>query len=209
MTDLDLSDLNYGRLADFPHAVTRLSALRRLSLSNARLTGIPDDILALTRLEELDLTCSVIPRLDRLPDLAELPHLRVLRFSGGSTPAQRHHLLDSVWPITTLEELHLDRWGEQKIGGRVVRPALTSLPDDAFARMTHLRRLNLSFNELTTLPASLYDMTRLEHIDLSYTKVDRATVEPAARGSSPTPHRSIGAPLRALGRHGRQRKIPR
>lgn len=177
LTDLDLSYLNYDRPAELPPVVNRLSALRRLSLANARLTTIPDDILALTSLEELDLTCSVIPRLDRLPDLAQLPHLRILRFSGGSTPAQRHHLLDSVWPITTLEELYLDRWGEQKIGGRVVRPALTTLPDDAFTRTPRLRRLDLSFNELTTLPESLYGLTHLEYINLSHTKLDAATVD--------------------------------
>ncbi|MGY3677834.1 Leucine-rich repeat (LRR) protein [Streptomyces sp. TE33382] len=171
--------------------VNRLSALRRLSLANARLTGVPDDILALTSLEELDFTCSVSPRLDRLPDLAPLPHLRILRFSGGPTPAQRHHLLDSVWPITTLEELHIDRWGEQKIGGRAVRPALDALPDDAFARMPRLRRLDLSFNELTTLPESLYRLTHLEYINLSYTKLDTTTVD-RLRKALPELHIHIG-----------------
>ncbi|MGW0962502.1 leucine-rich repeat domain-containing protein [Streptomyces gelaticus] len=177
LTNLDLSHLNYDRPAELPPVINRLSALRRLSLANARLTGIPDDILALTSLEELDLTCSVTPRLNRLPELAQLPHLRILRFSGRSTPAQRHHLLDSVWPITTLEELYLDRWGEQKIGGRVVRPALTTLPDDAFTRTPRLRRLDLSFNELTSLPESLYGLTHLEYINLSHTKLDAATVD--------------------------------
>lgn len=178
LTDLDLSYAGYARPIEFPRAVTRLPALRRLRLASACLTDIPDDILALTSLEELDLNCSVTPRLDRLPDLAQLPRLRVLRFSGGSSPAQRHNLLDSVWAVTTLEELHLDRWGEQKIGGRhVVRPALTSLPDDAFARMPGLRRLDLSFNELTTLPESLYGLAHLEYINLAYTKLDHDAVD--------------------------------
>ncbi|MFE7046453.1 leucine-rich repeat domain-containing protein [Streptomyces atratus] len=194
LTDLDLSYLNYDRPAELPPVVNRLSALRRLSLANARLTGIPDDILALTSLEELDLTCSVIPRLDRLPDLAQLP-LRILRFGGGSTPAQRHHLLGSVWPITTLEELYLDRWGEQKIGGRVVRPALTTLPDDAFTRTPRLRRLDLSFNELTTLPESLYGLTHLEYISLSHTKLDAATVD-RLRKALPELHIDLNSPKR-------------
>jgi tetratricopeptide (TPR) repeat protein len=54
---------------------------------------------------------------------------------------------------------------------------LTTLPDDAFSRMPHLRVLDLSFNQLTTLPESFYRLTDLAEVDLRYTHLDRATID--------------------------------
>jgi Leucine-rich repeat (LRR) protein len=170
----------------FPRVVTRLPALRRLDLSDTRLDALPDDLLQLTTLEELSLN-GAVGAVDRLPDLTRLPRLRVLRLdggratSGGDYPHPR--LLEGVWPISTLEELTLAHWGEKTEYDRrtrsreVVRGPLTGLPDNAFAELTRLRRLDLSGNELTELPESFYALTGLTEVDLQYTRLNAATFD--------------------------------
>ncbi|MGW0869120.1 leucine-rich repeat domain-containing protein [Streptomyces sp. NPDC002740] len=208
LRELDLSNLRpgaYDSPVAFPRPVTRLAALRRLDLSHVFLETLPDELLELTALEELDLRGSLSALLPRLPDLARLPRLRVLRLNGSTPwsfqPEPRRELLSGVWAITTLEHLEIDRWGGKTVGGEVVRAAFTALPDDAFARMPGLRRLDLSFNELTALPESLFRLPRLEALDLRYTALDGSTGdrlravfprlrpdlrEPAAQPSAPS-----------------------
>jgi hypothetical protein len=153
------------------------------------LDSVPDGLLAPTTLEEL-LLDGALGQVRQLPDLSALPRLRVLRMSGQVGYAGRppgHDLLGRVWQVATLEDLRIDRWGEQTEykrpthdrvtgGHEVARPALTALPDDAFARMGGLRRLDLSFNELASLPESFYQLSSLEFADLQYTKLDAPTL---------------------------------
>ncbi|MEU2671939.1 hypothetical protein ABZ622_24325, partial [Streptomyces sp. NPDC007164] len=188
LEELDLSWLHPApadRVEDDPELVpsprlaTRIPGLRRLNLSAAALDSVPDDLLLATALEELNLD-SALGRVERLPDLSRLPRLRVLRMNGSSGNADHypgHHLLDRVWAITTLEELEISRWGEQtryneRTGRREgVRPPLT-LPDDAFARLSRLRVLDLGFNGLTTLPESFYALTELEDVTIDFGLLD-------------------------------------
>jgi tetratricopeptide (TPR) repeat protein len=189
---LDLSDNRFERLPDtlgdlaelrvlrirnlstgFPAMVTRLPELRVLDLTLSRLGEVPDDLLRLSTLEELYLD-GALGGVERLPELAELPRLRVLRVDGSSGNAGRYpsrDLLDGIWDITTLEDLGVDRWSEQK-----GRPALV-LPADAFARTPRLKRVDLSFNPIETLPDPFYRLTDLEFVDLQYTKLDGATLD--------------------------------
>ncbi|SEP96168.1 Leucine rich repeat-containing protein [Streptomyces sp. yr375] len=184
LRELDLSNLQpgeYNERVAFPQPVTRLPALRSLDLSDVFLETLPDELLALTALEELNLSGSLSARLPRLPDLAKLPRLRVLRLSGGTRwsfqPEPGRELLAGVWRITTLEHLEIDRWGEKTARDEVIRTAFTALPDDAFSRMPGLRRIGLSFNELTTLPESFFELRHLEAADLRHTALDRPTTD--------------------------------
>jgi Leucine-rich repeat (LRR) protein len=179
----------YGRAATrpvpFPVVVTRLSRLRRLDLSKIRLDSLPDSLLRLTNLEELVLD-GAVGLVDRLPDLRRLPRLCVLHINGSRANYGRYPdpaILSGVWPISTLEELGLSRWGEETEYDpatrrhETVRAALAALPDGAFAGMPRLRRLDLSFNTFTTLPDSFYTRTELAEVDLRYTALSSATVD--------------------------------
>ncbi|MCX5505719.1 hypothetical protein OG887_41455 (plasmid) [Streptomyces sp. NBC_00053] len=186
LRELDLSRQHQGRyhcdtLVDFPPIVTRLTGLRTLDLSYVWLASVPDELLNLTELEELDLTGSLSARLARLPDLARLPRLRVLRLNGSAPgsnqPPPSRDLLAGIWDITTLEHLEIDRWGKETFDGRKARTAFRTLPDDAFTHLPNLRHFDLSFNELTTLPESFFGLRRLEFAGLRYTKLDRPTLE--------------------------------
>ncbi|MEV5676472.1 hypothetical protein [Streptomyces sp. NPDC052179] len=186
LRELDLSRQHQGRyncdtLVDFPLIVTRLTGLRTLDLSYVWLASVPDELLNLTALEELNLSNSLSARLTRLPDLARLPRLRVLRLSGrapgSNQPPPSRDLLSGIWDITTLEHLEIDRWGKTTFDGRKARTAFRALPDDAFTHLPNLRHINLSFNELTTLPESFFGLRRLKFAGLWYTKLDRPTLE--------------------------------
>ncbi|MFJ2379201.1 hypothetical protein ACIOZL_42000 [Streptomyces sp. NPDC087769] len=186
LRELDLSRQHQGgyhcdTLVDFPPIVTRLTGLRTLDLSYVWLASVPDELLNLTELEELNLSNSLSARLTRLPDLARLPRLRVLRLSGSAPgskqPPPSRDLLSGIWDITTLEHLEIDRWAKETFDGRKARTAFRALPDDAFTHLPNLRHIDLSFNELTTLPESFFGLRRLEFAGLRYTKLDRPTLE--------------------------------
>lgn len=187
LTKLEVLDLGSLRPAGkgvmpFPRAVLGLKALRSLDLTYTAFDGVPDEIAELSELETLKLEAAlghqkVLPPLHRLPKLTTLLMNGNAGNTGKSAP---HSLLAGVWQITTLHRLGIDRFGEQKNE----RPALTSLPDDAFSRMPHLRVLDLSFNDLVTLPPSLFALTELESMDLRYTKLDRPTLD-ALRATFP------------------------
>lgn len=182
LRELDLSALQpgeHGEQVDFPAPVTRLSGLRVLDLSSVWWRELPDSLLELTELEELDLDGALSAILNRLPELARLPRLRVLHLDGRTPwtfqPEPSPRLLDAVWPITTLEHLDLDRWGAVTDGDHTSRPAL-ALPEQAFAAMPRLRHLDLSFNDLTSLPSSFFALRHLEFASLEYTELDKDTV---------------------------------
>jgi Leucine-rich repeat (LRR) protein len=173
------------RTVEFPLVVTRLPRLRSLNLSMSRLDSLPDDLLQLATLEELSLN-GALGFIRKLPDLAKLPRLRVLHLDGraaNSGPYPHPRILDDVWSISTLEELGIDRWHEETAVNpttkerQVIRPGLGSLPDGAFAAMPGLRRLDISFNHLTTLPESFYALADLAEVDLRYNDLDPQTLD--------------------------------
>jgi hypothetical protein len=170
----ELRVLRAHRLATgFPTMVTRLPELRSLDLGLAVLDELPDDLLQLSTLEELRLN-GALGHVERLPDLAKLPRLRLLWVSGRSGNDGRYpkrELVAGIWDITTLEDLDLDRWDEYED-----RPGLV-LPADAFARMPPLKRVDLSFNGFTTLPEPFYRLENLEFADLRYTKLTGETLD--------------------------------
>ncbi|MCX4964418.1 leucine-rich repeat domain-containing protein [Streptomyces sp. NBC_00654] len=185
LRELDLSRFRPGaHLSDtpleLPEVVTRLSGLRSLDLSGTWLASVPDTLLRLTGLEELNLDDCLSARMTRLPELARLPRLRVLRLNGHAPSNGRppgRDLLSGIWDITTLEHLEIDRWGRKIFEGNKAREFFRTLPDDAFARTPNLRYLDLSFNELTTLPESFFALRHLEFVGLRYAQLDQPTRE--------------------------------
>lgn len=178
---LDLSSRR-GDMQPIPEEIFSVTSLRHLSLAFSSWTEIPDELLQLRALEELDLY-SALGGITELPDLSALPALRVLRLPGNrqcSRPYPPHDVMQIALGCSELEELSLDRWGEREstLDGEsmVVRTDVTLEPD-AFSRVTKLRTIDLSFNGLESLPESFFALQHLEEVDLSHNRLDRPTMD--------------------------------
>lgn len=200
---------------DFPKQITELTGLKKLLMGSVSIKTIPAQFLQLTQLEELNLNASLC-YLNSLPDLSVLKNLKVLRADGLISYTTRPHpeqsLLKSFFTISSLEELYIDRHGEDKEAfvkkeqqeeikqnlahdparwakidaaldttvpnsiygdGRagIVRPALTASHLEGISNLKYLRVLDLSFNDLSTLPEELLTMTHLRSINLRYNRL--------------------------------------
>jgi Leucine-rich repeat (LRR) protein len=169
----------------FPSIVPRLHKLRSLDLGLSVLDDIPDALLELRDLEQLDLEKS-LGKIARLRDLSRLGKLRVLKFSGSPMHTAHipgHDLLAAVWNITTLEELAVDRWGKERRYNEEtkqfdwIREDLIKLPEDAFARMPGLKVLDLSYDGLTSLPTSFFTLGNLECVKLEGNELAPAVLD--------------------------------
>ncbi|MFF4380709.1 hypothetical protein [Kitasatospora sp. NPDC001547] len=188
LTGVEEVSMTHGRLRTFPEVVTTFPNLRRLDLGDNFFDTVPDSLLRLTRLEELNLGGSLGLVRDPLPDLGRLPALRILGFSGHtsrfSTPEPGHVFLRELFAmeLTGLEELRIDRW---------CRNTKRHKPGpEHFAGIGTFRRLrtvDLSSNELKDLPADFDTLPDLAVVDLRYNRLsqtvrDRITAaHPAAR----------------------------
>lgn len=102
---------------EFPLAIIQLSGLKRLLMGSNSIVTIPDNILELQNLEELNLDASLC-YLNSIPDLSKLKNLKTLHADGlisyTTRPTPKQNLLKSFFQLTGLEALYLDRHGERK-----------------------------------------------------------------------------------------------
>ncbi|MFC5002550.1 hypothetical protein ACFPIJ_32550 [Dactylosporangium cerinum] len=172
--ELSLRGSTWQHLRRVPPGLTGLRHLRRLDLSGNAFDALPAD---LPDVEELDLANALGLLRTPLPGFAGLPRLRVLRLSGGTDhsalPVPPHSLLRPVFaaPVATLVELSVDRWGPSDKGGR---GPLTAGDLAGIGGFRALRVLDLSFNELRSLPDDLFTLP-LDRLDLRYNRLDAAS----------------------------------
>ena len=168
---LDLGHLNLSSLPDMFNDPL-FNQLQSLVLEKNRLKALPNSLIHLKGLEELNLAYNY---LTELPDsFGELEGLKKLN-------VQNNQLTE--WPeffgqLKGLEELDLaynyltklpDSFGEleglKKLN--VQNNQLTRLPE-LFGQLQALKELYLGRNELTTLPDSFGELEGLEELDLGY-----------------------------------------
>jgi Leucine-rich repeat (LRR) protein len=109
---------------------------------------MPPDISSLTTLESLSLASNWLRELP--PELAQLPHLKVLDVSDN--------LLDGPFPATILAMSQLEALN---IGNTRVE----DLPE-AFGGLRHLRRLEFELADFKTFPRALLALPELAELNL-------------------------------------------
>lgn len=173
LEELNIYQCSDEKEIDFPEVVTRLVGLKKLEAGSNSFRTIPKSILNLQNLEELDLGASLC-YLKEFPDLSTLKNLKILKADGLISYTQRPYpkqsLIKSFFSITSLEVLHIDRHGEQTN----MRNALTPAHLEGICKLIMLKRLNLSFNDLNSLPVEFYQMQHLQYVDLQYNQLSIA-----------------------------------
>ncbi|KAH3744352.1 protein phosphatase 2C [Pelomyxa schiedti] len=169
LSTCNLSRNNLVNLPDFTHA----TSLVCLYVSNNQLTSFPASFTSLIRLEHLDISCNSIVH---CPSLATLT--RLCNFSAGYNP-----FMETPDLPPGLAELNLS--------GCI----LTKPPTGSFLS---LRKLYLSLNEFTRIPAELVSSTQLGTVDVSFNKLDSLPIFHAdyvnANRNSETIQRTVPLP---------------
>lgn len=118
LEELSLYQCSDGKEVDFPEVITQLTSLKKLKIGSNSFRTIPQSITKLLQLEELNLGSSLC-YVNELPDLSGLTKLKTLHADGNQSfterPFSKQHLVKSFLTIPNLEELHLDRFGEETI----------------------------------------------------------------------------------------------
>lgn len=154
LNEVDLSafgdehQLSTSDLAELIPLMANISDLRKLSLSNNRLTAIPDELCKLINIQELYLARNLI---ENLPgQFTELKNLRVLNLSANLLTT----IPEEICELVNLEKL--------TIKGSAVK----NIPEN-ICRLTRLRELNLSNNFLESLPQEISQLSSLQILDLA------------------------------------------
>lgn len=151
----------------FPVVLTRLIGLKKLNISHNSFKNIPENLLNLQNLEELNLNGS-LSYLKDLPDLSALKTLKILEANGRTNfkkkPYPKQELLKYFFAIDSLEELTISNHGSEQ--GR--RTALKAQDLEGISNLKNLKKINLSLNDLSSLPAEFFTLQNLRLADLQY-----------------------------------------
>ncbi|OLL24056.1 Adenylate cyclase, partial [Neolecta irregularis DAH-3] len=161
LVDLDVS---FNRLESLPAQVGSLHALDRLIANNNRFQGaFPDTMRNMQSLRELDIRFNFFTNIQVL---AEIPNLESAYCGNNSATAFDPKLL-------RLKTLHLSKnpitqFSIASSTQSLVFLTLTSaklavIPPAAFDNMLNLERLVLDNNQLSTIPAEIGKLKRLQH----------------------------------------------
>lgn len=161
---LQTLNVSHAPISDLPASMERMQVLKRLELARTRLQFLPKVLGQLGALEWLDCAGCDIRRFSQqagedfvLPASLHSLYLGQNRFLGD-TPAQERGRLVGIG----LLNLSLSGCG------------WVAMNDDFFTGLPNLEHLNLSRNkDLERLPASFFDLRRLESVDLRHLHVER------------------------------------
>ncbi len=177
LEELDLDGSSEREPATIPSVVGRCRMLRRLSLQSRPLRSFPIEIIQLPCLEELRIDGGPLCFLKEIPDLSSMKSLKVLHADGRRTYSYRPYpdqdLLKAFFHLPALEELYIDRHGEQKDYNpqsqqhEITRRSLQPHHLHGIGKLKKLRILDLSFNGLESLPEEIFSLP-LEEINLQY-----------------------------------------
>jgi Leucine-rich repeat (LRR) protein/GTPase SAR1 family protein len=154
-------DLSFKKLTEIPEAVLQLTHLEELNLYGNEIQIIPDTLRQLPLLRRLDICGNPIEQLSDINGL-------ILDYDIFL--AQRHHLTPAHIVCLQLRSI-----SDEIVNDLLSLPQLTSLDlsrnqlstlPESFGKLTQLTSLYLEDNQLSTLPESFGKLTQLTSLDL-------------------------------------------
>ncbi len=195
LTALQTLNLQNNQITTLPESLGQLTALQTLNLQNNQLTTLPESLGELIGLQTLNLQNN---QLTTLPEtLGQLTALQTLNLHNN----QLAQLPEALWQLTQLTHLFLhenprlglpaeslgptwmDVYGSKKANPKPPKNILeysldlssnqlTTLPE-SLSEFKALRRLDLQDNRLTTLPESLGQLASLQTLLLDHNELTK------------------------------------
>ncbi|GAB1288273.1 Leucine-rich repeat-containing protein 40 [Apodemus speciosus] len=159
LSSLEDLDLSSNRLTTVPAGFALLSSLLRLSLSSNQLKNLPAEISRMKRLKHLDCDANLLETVP--PDVGSMESLELLYLRRNKL-----RVLPEFPSCRQLKELHLAENQIEKLGAEHLQHLqailvldlkgnkLRSVPEE-MALLQSLERLDLSNNDISSLPCSL------------------------------------------------------
>ncbi|RSK37460.1 leucine-rich repeat domain-containing protein [Hymenobacter metallilatus] len=183
--NLEELSLEASYLPALPPGFTKLKRLKKLNLSYNRLTQFPTDLYQLDSLEELNLERNWLDSIP--PSIRQMERLRVLNLSSN----QLTQYPEAVNALANLRELHLGNANIRRlplstrqlqnlevmdVGNQRNERANRVHNIDALTALPHLRRVSLKYNPLDSLPAAVYQLRKLQELNIKGTGLDTLSV---------------------------------
>jgi hypothetical protein len=144
--------LSFNDLNEVPNNLEEVKSLLVLNLSNNHITNVPNHLfINLTDLVYLDLSSNKIEIIP--PQLRRLVHLKTLILNDNPL---LHAQLRQLPALVSLESLHLSN----------TQRTISNIPQ-GLDNLPNLKELDLSCNDLTIVPDTIYKIRTLQRLNLS------------------------------------------
>jgi len=155
-SELRVLRAKYCKLICMPDTLGACTKLRILNLSNnPALADLPESIVTLVLLEELDLTRCAF---NALPE--QMQFMSSLRKFYAGHNSLKPPSVNHICGLTKLEDLFLPK------------NLLTTIPKD-IGNLVNLRRVSFSANKMKALPSEVGEWTKIEEVYLSNNEFDK------------------------------------
>lgn len=145
--ELRLLFLRNNRIAELPGEVENVGNLNVLDLSNNDLVQLPPEINQLSEIRQLKLNRNALNKLN----ISGLSALEELSFS-----ANKLNQMPNLWSLKQLTFINASR-----------NNLTTLLRNGRFVIPSSVKNLDLSYNELSSLPAEINQLNNLEYLNLA------------------------------------------
>ena len=173
LAKLNFLQLSQAKITAVPETLGNLANLTSLVLKSNNLNSLPSSLSSLTKLKLLDLSLNSLTCLPSLTDLTELTtlNLSLNQLTGplqldGVAACSKLTVVDlsgnRLTSLTSLESAVLPHLAELAAS----QNKLQSLSGDIQSNWPGLRKLDLSSNSLTTVPAQLGSANKLKELSL-------------------------------------------
>ncbi|KJE94051.1 hypothetical protein CAOG_04748 [Capsaspora owczarzaki ATCC 30864] len=185
---LEALSVEFNRLTSLPEEWVPLRSLRHLSVLGNNLSALPDDIFRMESLRHLNAGSNV---LQYLPSVAEMDESEEEMWLNAIDPSKMPAIEEIEFEAVnqTLQELYL---GDNKLNDSCLPilsqltdltllhlgyNALTEIPPKTLGRLSKLRSLCISGNDIVYLAEDVQHMSALEHLYISSNKLSNLPAE--------------------------------